>query len=229
MRRQTLTDIPWGLPKESLFYLLVNCLIIVTSINPAMVPVLPNHLQAATLYAPTLSNPYQIPNTLLANQAHIPAAYPSQTPTNIGQPFPMMAPSLANQNATFPRGASLFKREPDITYNLPVEATRKIFPTSDMDFSLDSLPVYSTGNQNTTVILDKESQLYNRPITSPPVEESAYETSTPLMMDPPPDLISDNLEFKRTMRKWTSAKEKDDDFFEEEQRYLKSLQAKRMR
>jgi len=46
---------------------------------------------------------------------------------------------------------------------------------------------------------------------------------------PPPDLLMDNFEFKREIRKWTSAKEKDDDFFEEETKFLKSLQEKRSR
>ena len=63
------------------------------------------------------------------------------------------------------------------------------------------------------------------------LEENVHGTLSPVLVTdyPPPDLISNNLEFKRTMRKWVSAKEKDDDFFEEEQRYLKSLQAKRLK
>lgn len=81
------------------------------------------------------------------------------------------------------------------------------------DFSMDSLVQPTTFNMNQTV------------------EGSVHDTSTPLLNSeyPPPDLISNNFEFTRTMRKWVSAKEKDDDFFEEEQRYLKSLQTKRLK
>lgn len=81
------------------------------------------------------------------------------------------------------------------------------------DFSMDSLTPGTAFTRNQTV------------------EENVHGSSTPLLNTeyPPPDLISNNLEFTRTMRKWVSAKEKDDDFFEEEQRYLKSLQNKRLK
>ena len=46
---------------------------------------------------------------------------------------------------------------------------------------------------------------------------------------PPPDILLNNFEFKREMRKWSAAKEKADNFFEEETRYLQSLQEKRLR
>ena len=48
-------------------------------------------------------------------------------------------------------------------------------------------------------------------------------------MNPPPDLLMNNFEFKRQMRRWSSAKEKDDDFIEEQTNFLKSLQRKRIR
>ena len=84
------------------------------------------------------------------------------------------------------------------------------------EFSLDSIAPPATTDTN---------------INKSYAEESVHGTSSPLIGSdyPPPDLISNNVEFKRTMRKWVSSKEKDDDFFEEEQRYLKSLQAKRLR
>ena len=46
---------------------------------------------------------------------------------------------------------------------------------------------------------------------------------------PPPDILLNNFELKLEMRKWSAAKEKADNFFEEETRYLQSLQEKRLR
>ena len=91
--------------------------------------------------------------------------------------------------------------------------TRYLTSSQFPDFSIDSLVPQTAFTMNQTA------------------EESIHGSSTPLLSTeyPPPDLISNNLEFTRTMRKWVSAKEKDDDFFEEEQRYLKSLQTKRLK
>ena len=46
---------------------------------------------------------------------------------------------------------------------------------------------------------------------------------------PPPDLLMNGFEFERAMRRYSSAKEKDDDFFEEETKFLKGLNEKRLR
>ena len=46
---------------------------------------------------------------------------------------------------------------------------------------------------------------------------------------PPPDLLMNSFEFKRAMRRYSSAKAKDDDFFEEETKFLKGLHQKRLR
>ena len=102
-----------------------------------------------------------------------------------------------------------------IKHNEDYDRNKTRYPTSSefADFSIDSLVPQTAFTMNQTA------------------EESIHASSTPLLSTeyPPPDLISNNMEFTRTMRKWVSAKEKDDDFFEEEQRYLKSLLTKRLK
>lgn len=60
-------------------------------------------------------------------------------------------------------------------------------------------------------------------------KKSINNTNNPLNNYPPPDLLMNNFEFKRALRRWSTAKEKDDEFFEEETKFLKSLQQKRLR
>ena len=43
----------------------------------------------------------------------------------------------------------------------------------------------------------------------------------------PPDLLLNDLEYRSHLRKWDSAKERDDDFIEEETRFLEALSQKR--
>ncbi|XP_066919700.1 fas-binding factor 1 homolog [Clytia hemisphaerica] len=148
-----------------------------------------------------------------------------QTPQSLITHQLKQPPSLDTTYIPQPKASNL-----DMTYVLLNERTLDqqskdnvyIPPTTyaELDFSIDSLAVNG----------GVKSQYGNRTsdILTTAIE-SVKGTSTPLMADenPPPDLISNNVEFNRTMRKWVSSKEKDDDFFEEEKRYLKSLQAKR--
>ena len=176
---------------------------------------------------PPQMNPLQ--SMIPRHQNNNPSSPYLQTPQPVNIQLPKQPSSLDTTYIPQPKAPSL-----DMTYVLPNERTfeqqtkdnvynKPPATYAELDFSIDSLAVAGGA----------KSQYGNR--TSPPILTSAIEsvkgTSTPLMVEenPPPDLISNNVEFNRTMRKWVSSKEKDDDFFEEEKRYLKSLQAKRMK
>lgn len=94
------------------------------------------------------------------------------------------------------------------------------------DFSVDSLAPYTDTvvNSNPVIVQEPSGMMKDQRYTG--VTETFVETSA---SPPPPDLIMNNLEFKRTVRRWNTAKEKDDDFFEQEQRFLRSLQSRRTR
>ncbi|XP_065065878.1 fas-binding factor 1-like isoform X1 [Rhopilema esculentum] len=61
------------------------------------------------------------------------------------------------------------------------------------------------------------------------INESQPETRAQVgsTLPPPPDILVGSLNFNRTVRKWSADKEQDEDFFEEERRFLNEIQKKR--
>ena len=130
---------------------------------------------------------------------------------------------------------SLYNQIPPIQQQQPLQQQQQQHSlhrtsTPDADMTLQPLgPNLTYSIDKRTYSVDSLMGILNNQNTPPPTPDVQIPNAPEAGDLPPPDILMNSFEYKRAMRRYSHEKDKDDNYLEEETRFLKMLHEKRIR